>query len=90
MTNILSRQQWRLIQRWFTPEQARRIAYKQQVAKWNVIAGSYQLTEQWKKYSELETRQRAIIRYAKNHWLQYDQVMFQDGRAVKKKKKITL
>lgn len=88
MTNIMSRQQRRLIQRWFTPIEARRIAYSQQLNKWNIEKWTYNLTEQGKQYSALETRQRAIMRYAQSHWLSYNQVEFVDWKARKKKNKL--
>lgn len=88
MSNILSRQQWRLIQRWFKPEDARRIAYQTQVRNGNVVPWTYQLTDKWKQYSELNPRVRSIMRYAKNHKLNYDDVQFQDWRAIKKKPKL--
>ena len=88
MTNILSRQQRRLIQRWFTPLEARRIAYAQQVKNGNVEKWTYNLTDKGKQYSSLETRQRAIMRYAQTHWLSYNQVEFVDWKARKKKNKL--
>lgn len=69
-----------------SPEQARIIAYKQQVAAGNVIPWTYQLTEKWKAYSELEPRSRAKFRYAKHNNMQYDDVQRQDGKVTKKKK----
>lgn len=88
MSNILSRQQWRLIQRWFTPDQARRIAYNQQVKNGNVIQWTYTLTEKGKQYSELEPRSRARFRYAKATWKQFDDTEIVDWKARTKKTKI--
>jgi hypothetical protein len=86
--NIFSRQQFRLIQRWFKPEDARRIAYQTQVKNGNVTPWTYQLTDKGKRYSELEPRQRSIMRYAKNRNLRYDDVQYLDWRAIKKKPKL--
>lgn len=86
MSNILSRQQWRLIQRGYTPLEARRIAYQQQVKAGNIVPWTYQLTEKWKAYSNLEPRQRAIARYAKHHNTTYDNVVYQDWAKIRKKK----
>lgn len=66
--NIFSRQQWQLIQRWYSPEDARRIAYQTQVKSWNVVPWTYQLTEKWKQYSELSSQQRNKIRKTKRRW----------------------
>lgn len=71
-----------------TPEQARKVAYAQQVKNWNVIPWTYQLTEKWKAYSELEPRSRAQFRYAKHRNMQFDDVKWEDWRVVKKNKKI--
>lgn len=61
--NIFSRQVWKLTtQRWLPMDVAKRIAYKQQLANWNIIEGTYQLSEQWKEYSNLFSEKRAVIR----------------------------
>lgn len=60
--NIFSRQVWKLQQRGFDLASAKRIAYKQQVKNWNLIPGTYQLTDQWKEYSNLFSEKRAVIR----------------------------
>ena len=59
--NIFQRQQRKLRQRWFTDEQARKIAYFQQRDKWNLWQW-YRLSEQWQEYSSLTPLQREIIR----------------------------
>lgn len=60
--NIWSRQVRKLQQRWFPLADAKRIAYKQQVKNGNIQLGTYQLTDQWKEYSNLFSEKRAIIR----------------------------
>ena len=60
--NIFSRQVRKLQQRGFPLEVAKRIAYKQQVKNGNIQLGTYQLTDQWKEYSNLFSEKRAIIR----------------------------
>lgn len=60
--NIFSRQVWKLQQRGYPLEVAKRIAYKQQVRNWNLIPGTYQLTDEWKTYSNLFSEKRAVIR----------------------------
>lgn len=62
--NIFQRQQWKLRQRWFTDEQATKIAYFQQRDKWNLWQW-YRLSEQWQEYSNLTPLQREIVRKAK-------------------------
>lgn len=41
---------------------SKRIAYKQQLRNWNIQLGTYQLTDQWKEYSNLFSEKRAVIR----------------------------
>lgn len=60
--NIFSRQVRKLQQRWFPLQDAKRIAYKQQVKNWNLIPWTYQLSDQWKEYSNLFSEKRAVIR----------------------------
>lgn len=60
--NIFSRQVRKLQQRGFDLATAKRIAYKQQVASWNLVPGTYQLSDQWKEYSNLFSEKRAVIR----------------------------
>ena len=60
--NIFSRQVRKLQQRGFDLATAKRIAYKQQVKNGNIQLGTYQLTDQWKEYSNLFSEKRAIIR----------------------------
>lgn len=63
--NIFSRQVWKLTQRWFPMADAKRIAYKQQVANGNLIPWTYQLTDEWKEYSNLFSEKRAFLRQQK-------------------------
>lgn len=67
MADIFQRQQWRLRQRWFSPEDARRIAYEQQKNKWN-ISDWYKLSDQWKQYGDYTSLQREIIRKSQIYW----------------------
>lgn len=60
--NIFSRQIWKLQQRWYSLADAKRIAYYQQVKNWHLIPGTYQLTDEWKEYSNLFSEKRAVIR----------------------------
>ena len=60
--NIFSRQVWKLQQRGFPLADAKRIAYKQQIRNGNLIPGTYQLTDEWKTYSNLFSEKRAVIR----------------------------
>jgi len=56
--NILSRQIQKLIARWFTAEEARKIAYNTQVKNWNIKAWTFELTDKWEYYSNLTPEQR--------------------------------
>lgn len=61
--NIFSRQVYKLTkERWYPMDVAKRIAYKQQLAAGNIIEGTYQLSDQWKEYSNLFSEKRAVIR----------------------------
>lgn len=61
--NIFSRMVWKLTnERWLPLDYAKRLAYKTQVRNWNIQLGTYQLTDQWKEYSNLFSEKRAIIR----------------------------
>lgn len=60
--NIFSRQVRKLQQRWFDLMTAKRIAYKTQLRNWNILPGTYQLTDEWKEYSNLFSEKRAVIR----------------------------
>lgn len=60
--NIFSRQVWKLQQRGYPLADAKRIAYYQQVRNGNLIPWTYQLTEEWKNYSNLFSEKRAVIR----------------------------
>ena len=60
--HIRARQVRKLQQRGFPLADAKRIAYKQQLRNWNIQLGTYQLTDQWKEYSNLFSEKRAIIR----------------------------
>lgn len=60
--NIFSRQIRKLQQRGFDLATAKRIAYRQQVKNWHLIPWTYQLTDEWKDYSNLFSEKRAVIR----------------------------
>lgn len=61
--NILARQIWKLqTERWYSLEDAKRIAYSQQVKNWNVKPWTFQLTDQGKEYSRLFSEKRAELR----------------------------
>lgn len=61
--NIFSRMVWKLTnERWLPLDYAKRLAYKTQVKNWNIQLGTYQLTDQWKEYSNLFSEKRAVIR----------------------------
>lgn len=61
--NIFSRQVRKLVnERWLPMDYAKRLAYKQQLRAGNIQMGTYQLTDQWKEYSNLFSEKRAIIR----------------------------
>ena len=68
MTNIFSRQQRHLKQRWYSDEEARKIAYVQQQRKWNLELASFKLSSQWQQYSNLSPWERAILRQSKISW----------------------
>ena len=63
--NIFSRQIRKLQQRGFDLPTAKRIAYRQQVHNWHLIPWTYQLTEEWKEYSNLFSEKRAYLRKQK-------------------------
>lgn len=64
--NILARQIWKLqTERWYSLEDAKRIAYSQQVKNGNVKPGTFQLTDQGKNYSYLFSEKRADLRKRK-------------------------
>ena len=61
--NIFSRMVWKLVnERGLPLDYAKRLAYKTQVKNWHLIPGTYQLTEEWKNYSNLFSEKRAVIR----------------------------
>lgn len=61
--NIFSRMVWKLTnERWLPLDYAKRLAYKTQVKNWHLIPGTYQLTDEWKEYSNLFSEKRAVIR----------------------------
>ncbi len=61
--NILARQIWKLqTERWYSLEDAKRIAYSQQVKNGNVKPWTFQLTDQGKEYSWLFSEKRAELR----------------------------
>lgn len=54
---------WKLTnERWLPLDYAKRLAYRTQVNNWNLIPWTYQLTPQWKEYSNLFSEKREIIR----------------------------
>ena len=74
--NIMSRQVWKLTERWYDLEDAKRIAYTQQLRNGNIIPGTWQLTEQWQEYSWMHPNDRAKYRkqkYAQNRKLKRQQ-----------------
>ena len=60
--NVFNRQVRKLQQKNIPLEVAKRIAYKQQLANWNIEEGSYRLTDEWKEYSNLFSEKRAVVR----------------------------
>lgn len=61
--NILARQIWKLqTERWYSLDDAKRIAYSQQVKNGNVKPWTFQLTDQGKQYSWLFSEKRAELR----------------------------
>lgn len=61
--NIFSRQVRKLVnERWLPMDYAKRLAYKQQLRAGNIQLWTYQLTDQWKEYSNLFSEKRAVIR----------------------------
>lgn len=61
--NIFSRMVWKLVnERWLPLDYAKRLAYKTQVRNWHLIPWTYQLTEEWKNYSNLFSEKRTVIR----------------------------
>jgi len=61
--NIFSRMVRKLTnERWLPLDYAKRLAYKTQVRNWHLIPWTYQLTEEWKTYSNLFSEKRAVIR----------------------------
>lgn len=64
--NILARQIWKLqTERGYSLEDAKRIAYSQQVKNGNVKPWTFQLTDQGKQYSRLYSEKRADLRKRK-------------------------
>lgn len=62
MRNVFNRQVRKLQQKNIPLDYAKRIAYKQQLANWNIEEGSYRLTDEWKEYSNLFSEKRAVVR----------------------------
>lgn len=60
--NVFNRQVWKLQEKGFPLADAKRIAYKQQLATWHIEEWSYRLTEEWKTYSNLFSEKRAVVR----------------------------
>ena len=63
--NIMSRQVWKLQQRWYSWEDAKRIAYSQQLKNWHIKPWTWQLTEEWQAYSWMHPNDRAEYRKQK-------------------------
>lgn len=61
--NIFSRMVYKLVnERWLPMDYAKRLAYKTQLAHHRIYPNSYQLTDEWKEYSNLFSEKRAVIR----------------------------
>jgi len=52
----------KLIERWYVPQEARKICYEQQLANGNIKKWTFDLTEKWQAYSDLTSEQRDLIR----------------------------
>lgn len=63
--NILTRQMRKLLDRWYTAQEARGIIYEQQLKNGNIEKGSFKLTENGIKYSSLSSEERDLIRKEK-------------------------
>lgn len=64
--NIFSRMVYKLTtERWLPMDYAKRLAYKTQLANNRIIPWTYQLTDEWKEYSNLFSEKRAFLRKQK-------------------------
>ena len=86
--NILSRQQWKILEnaktRWveMTPREALEIARNQQRGNWRVDSKTLYLTDMWKEYSQFTSEERAMARRAKETWKPMSHYMYVDWRAL--------
>lgn len=78
--NIYSRQQWKLIQKWISAEDAQRISYFSQKKNWTLNEGKYQLSDYWNYYSHLSSVERAMLRRAKREWKPMRMYKIEDGK----------
>lgn len=61
--NIFSRMVYKLVNdRWLPLDYAKRLAYKTQLRNGMIYPWTYQLTPEWKEYSNLFSEKRAVIR----------------------------
>ena len=60
--NIVTQQIRKLVDRWFTPDEARAITYEQQLKNWNIEEWTFSLTKSGKEYSSLSSKDRDLIR----------------------------
>lgn len=82
--NILSRQEWRLREKWVPEDKAKRIAYWSQrnndrLDKW------FQLNDYGKQYSEADSLEREILRRAKRDWRQPRDYTIYKWKVIRKK-----
>lgn len=64
--NIFSRMVYKLVnERWLPLDYAKRLAYKTQLKNGMIYPGTYQLTPEWKEYSNLFSEKRAYLRKQK-------------------------
>lgn len=67
MSNILTSQINKLIDRGFKADKAREIAYAQQVRRWNIKPWTFELTENGKRYSSMPPEKREEVRRIVNN-----------------------
>lgn len=63
--NIVTRQIRKLVDRWYNPDDARKICYDQQLKNWHIEKWSFKLTEKGNEYSSLSSEERDLIRKEK-------------------------
>lgn len=63
--NILTRQMRKLVDRWYSADEARGIIYEQQLKNWHIEQWTFKLTEKGKEYSSLTPEERDLIRKEK-------------------------